>query len=271
MNPVKERLELLLNTRYRASGSTTKPVFKVPFSIPEMNKFAIKNIYMPYSFFDIAAGDRDTNLFIFRDSLAVEITLGLDTGNYNNLSLAEHLETEMNNNTTDGLTYFVTVDEIKNKMTITNSGPTNFELRFNASNEIAKLLGYTTAESVNQFHPDQVVNLTGASSYTANYPMRLRTRTINIHSNLVAESDMFVKSVDRKQGISDIKGADILYQFQNDKLVDEIFNYSPNTYNWIKLRKGTQLSDISFKITDNDLRLIDFNGRPWQINLVFSK
>lgn len=266
----------IFDSSLRYAGSNNNPRFVIPNTGIKADSCYINQISIPHSFYNI---NNVNNEIHWTDSLAVDIMTSITPGNYTIDEYLALISSGMTSDATDGLTYTASKNSNTAKVTITNSGPTNFAFRYVTSQECPPcffvLLGFYELYTDEQFFGDynRIASLTGQSSYTANANYYVSIRTIYIKSNLAKQavnyfSSAFVNNLDNYyigSGKNDIIATIPVTTSFNDLIVQE----NPNKIVNFELN-GYGITDLHFElVSDDNYEPIDLNGRSWTIEIIF--
>lgn len=266
---------------YRFSGSNNNPKFIIPYSGISAKSFYVNKVIIPHSFYNI---NNVNNKIHWTDSLGVELTSTVTPGDYTISEFITALGNAMTASATDGLTYSVTKNDNTKKITITNSGPTNFDIRYDttqtAPSVFFAMLGFYELYNNQQFYGDynRIALLTGQSSYTANYSYWLSIRNIYLKSSLARtsreyESYAFVNNVHPTSYLTDTGINDILTTIPvtsnpGDLIVKEPY-FEPEKV-ILNDKAAYGINDISFElVSDESYGQVDLNGRSFIVEIVF--
>lgn len=267
---------VILDSTYRYSGTNNNPRYNLPDVGVKGRRVYVNTVGLPHSFYNITSNNN--NLY-WIDSLTASLTSTIPVGNYSISELLTELGTQMTADATDGLTYSASRDTKTNKVTITNSGPTNFALNTNSStlNGIRTMLGfYANGESNQDTYGDYARlyiggNLSGASSYTAVDSYYIAQRSVFIRSNLTRKAQNYESTT---LTYNNIKNS--VETGRKDYLI-----YLPVTTDFgdmmewkvgndpVKLDLNSNVTELTFELVDEDNNQIDLNGRSWTIEIVF--
>lgn len=268
-----------LDSQYRSRGTNNKPVFNIPEGV-RANSVRVEAIAIPHTFYNIHPGNQNLD---WTDNNAADLQSTVPSGHYSLSELLTELGVQMSADTTDGLTYTATVNSTTAKITITNSGPSNFDIRFDTTQVcpacFLKMLGFFEPETESQiFGDDNRINgsLSGASSYTAADSYFVGKRYINIRSSIATASRKYrsyaiVNNIQTLNAFYVAPGInDIIHQLPVTTTQGDIITYTrPGTPEIYPLDSSVAITEISFHLEDENRSTVGLNGRAWQITLIF--
>lgn len=265
----------------RYTGTNDNPVFSIPNGGIKASQVFVNMINIPHSFFNI---NTSNNSFVWTDASSATHTSSVPIGDYTASELLTALETAMDADTTDGLTYSWTVDDASKKITVTNSGPSVFSLDMANSalpnpSALPKMLGFLEIALPTSFFGDDAIiqAMTGASSYTGNAvfwvgsPRSLYIRSSLGRSSRDYNSYAFVNGLNPLNGFYIDQGKnDILEMVPVTTVWGQNIHHYPKAENLvIPLNPNESISTISFEIEDQNYAKVSLNGQPFVIELIF--
>ena len=264
-DPKNLPLSYVLDSKNRFTGTNAKPSFNLQHALSGYSQFTIKSIEVPYSFYNITSNN---NVLNWTSNTPTATVSTIPIGNYNITDLLTEIATQMNADTDDGNTYTATRSTLTNKITIASSA--TFELNFDLSINLAKLLGFYPSDSSSTIQPfNSVVELTAASTYTASNSYYISPRYINLHSSLTRDTDFYSK-YSTTSLISTEGRTNILQKISlNENGFGEQIVFRPFEEYKYHLRSTQNIQDITFELTDEYLNTIDLNGRSFSIEIIF--
>lgn len=147
--------QLFIQSEKRSSGTSSNFYFNFS-KFTNIQKISLEKISLQISFFPV---NQYNNKIYFHDGIN-DYSGALTYGTYTISQLIVELVTKMNG-TASALVFDCTYNSVTNKMTITNSTNTPFELKFDGENSIGPILGFskkTTTGAIFQTS-DKVVDL----------------------------------------------------------------------------------------------------------------
>ena len=227
----------------------------------EFMKVSLISAIIPNSFNNISANNTN-NIIKFKETGDADYkTITINDGSYDILEFNSLLKELLEANSTNGLTYTLTYDEINNTVKIQNSNPTVYNTTFNfLDNDLfeyitaRKILGFQsgiyTINSVSGITSNRTVDITSGES-----SIYLRINNISNHKIIESSSSKF----------SNIVGVIGIPLSRN-----AIYVYSPNNPLRIAIEQKT-ISNIDLSLTyQNEKNKVDFSRGDFEINLEFS-
>jgi hypothetical protein len=288
--------KVIFNSAKRYAGTNQEPRFILPnVGIPAKSCYVSK-ISIPHTFYNIGTrsdpnytwGPNNSKIN-WIDSIGGVLTSIISQGNYSIDELLAAIGTSMTTSATDGLTYTATKNTITNKVTITNSGPTNFQLKWSDSTvtfekdsevrNLAKMLGFTNQETPDDFFGDdnKINDLSGAATYTGENVYFIGfTKNIYIKSNLISKSREH-QSIAYFNNLT-LNGGAIIDTGKNDVLVQvpvtgtygDYITHTPQPgYEAITLDNRSSVTEVNFSLEDDNFNILGLNGQPWVCEVVF--
>ena len=272
----------IFDSFFRHSGSNSNPRFNIPNVGIVARSFYVNKISIPYTFYNI---NNNNNKINWTDSLGVELTSELPVGDYHIDDLLIEIGTQLSTDATDSLTYSLSVNERTKKVTITNSGSSNFTIRKDTTKNnytsFFVMMGFYDAYT-DQMYGDynRISELTGSSSYTANDSYYITIRNIYVKSSLINKSKdcysyAFYNHIDDSNPFYTSTGYNnILATIPVSNVMGDLIVYRETTENdTIILNSGAlyPVSDIEFELISGEYyNQLDLNGRNWIIEVTFN-
>lgn len=270
------KTKFIFDSNQRYSGTNTNCTFVIPSPIPLTKSFEISNIEIPHTFYNITSNN---NTIRWQDNTPTNNTSTIPAGNYTIDTLLTEIGTQMTADTSDGLTYTATKNDTTKRITITNSGPSNFNLTWDhntATLNLAKILGFLLSEGQEEFYGD--ANISGvfpsaSSSYTGgnNYFIAW-PRNIYIKSNLGYKTKEHIsKALRISSGTANISSSqyNIIRKIPVETIYGDTIVEKPQLNTEIYQLKSNSVSQIDFQLLDDNLDEIDLHGQSWSIELIF--
>lgn len=268
------KVNFVFDSYYRYSGNDNNPKFVIPHTGIRASSCYIKSLIIPHSFYNINVNN---NKIEFEDSLGAYKEVSIPVGDYTMAELLTALGAGMTTAATDGLTYTATIDDKTRKVTITNSGPTAFEILTNSAgkNWLVELLGFYKPYAEDQFfgNANRVKSLQLTSStYVSDESADICVRNLYIRSSLAKTSrdyDGTALTFDNyiETGVNDIVATIPVNSAYGEKITWEP-GYEPIRIPLHNTQHG--ITEVTFELVGNDRYLpLDLNGRSWVIEVVF--
>jgi len=264
-------IKYIFNSANRYTGTNAKPTFVLPRTVADRNTFLVKSIEIPFNFYNI---NSTNNVIEWISNTPTSTTSTITAGNYTITELLTEIGSVMTADTDDGGTYTSTKNSKTSKITIAGDAG-NFEINWNTNDitkKLATMLGYHDVDSGAATQPfTQYTDSTGASTYTGPNSYFVGVRYLNVHSNLTKYTDYYSKyTTNKTSGISGEGRFDIISKIPlNDSSPGQQIVYRPFQEYIYHLKSTDVIQDVTFEITDQNLDLIDLNGVPWSIELIF--
>lgn len=269
----------IFDSFYRYSGTNSKPRFILPNVGITAKTCYVNKVSIPHTFYNI---NNLNNKIYWTDAIGGLITSVISPGNYSINEVLLEIGAQMTADSTDGLTYSATRNIKTSRVTITNSGPSVFNIRFEVNQKCPAcffvLFGFYELENDQQFYGDfnRIASLSGASSYTANANYFLNIRTVYVKSNLVRQSTnyqshAFVNNVQNLNAFFIDSGKnDIITTIPvTSTFGDFLIHESPFETERLSFQQYG-ITDVEFElVSDDNYENLDLNGRSWTIEVVF--
>ncbi len=246
---------VFLHTRNRnnkATTTSTNCTIGLDETISHIGLLEPKTVSISHTIYNVNSSN---NLLPFEDSLGAAQVATLVPSDYTSATLATEIGTQMTAEASDGLTYSATTGANTKKYTITNSGPTNFELTTTTTvNTIWDQLGYDTS-----------ADKTGAATYTADnvFDLNYGIKVLYILSKKVgagAQDDTVI--------VSDGKHYDILVEVQNDEVFGGFITWRQTKDSHCRASIKA-IKSIDLKVVGEFFQDIELNGRDWFMTMDF--
>lgn len=230
---------LLVNSKYRNSGTPSNFSYQLLVAISNPKKVALENIQIYNTAYTI--NDYNNKLY-WIDSTSVARVSTLTNGNYTATSLADHIQTVLN---AVSPTFTVSFSTTSGKITISSTG--NFSLTFgtNTVNSCASTIGFNDS------------NKTGQPTYTGENVVNLNSKYYTVHADILNTNN--THQSDQINSIIAI--------VPNNVNFGDCICYSPNLAKSFEL-KQTEISSLNFYVKDDKKNTVDLNGVDWSMNLV---
>ena len=209
----------------------------------------------PNSWYNLSSTSKNNTLSFKETGDTDYKVLIIPNGSYNIDELTNEIKTLIENNSTNGLTYTFTYNEINNKLTINNNNPTVYETMFDFTTNTTcrRFLGFleniNTINSADGIISDRAVDITDTQN-------SIYVRT-NLSSNKVIESNSG-------------KYSNILAHIPVPLSRNAFFVYDPVSPFEMELSQQS-LSNLQIFITYQDERdIVVFNKGDWEINIILS-
>ena len=211
---------------------------------------------IPNSFFNLSNNNQNNKIKFKETGDTDFITLTIPSGSYDILELSSKIKELLEANSTNGLTYTFTYDEINNTLTIKNSNPTvkNTTFDFTIENSCRRFLGFKSQEitinSTNGITSDRAVDITDTRN-------SIYIRLPNLSNNKVMES-------------SSGKFSNVIAQVPVVLNRNTFFNFEPPVEFICELTQK-QINSIDINITyQEETEAVNFENCDWEINLKIS-
>ncbi len=211
---------------------------------------------IPNSFFNLSNNNQNNKIKFKETDDTDFITLTIPSGSYDILELSSKIKELLEANSTNGLTYTFTYDEINNTLTIKNSNPTvyNSYFDFTIENSCRRFLGFKSQEisitTTNGITSDRAVDITDTRN-------SIYIRLPNLSNSKVLES-------------SSGKFSNIIAQVPVALSRNTFFIYEPPVEFICELSQK-QINSIDINITYQDeTEAVNFEGCDFEINLKIS-
>lgn len=230
---------LLVNSKYRNSGTPSNFSYQLLVAISNPKKVALENIQIYNTVYTI--NDYNNKLY-WIDASSVARVSTLTNGNYTATSLADHIQTVLN---AVSPTFTVSFSTTSGKITISSTG--NFSLTFgtNTVNSCASTIGFNDS------------NKSGQATYTGENVVNLNTKYYTVHADILNTNN--THQSDQINSIIAI--------VPNNVNFGDCICYSPNLAKSFEL-KQTEISSLNFYVKDDKKNTVDLNGVDWSMNLV---
>jgi hypothetical protein len=236
--------ELYFTSDRYDSGSNNRPNYLLSHDIQHIRKLKVGSAVIPYSFYVI---NSNNNGFTFEETAGGgSVSFNLVEGNYSATTFTAQLKSQLEANSVNGYTYTVSISSSTNKITISTAS--NFIIELANSNGIT---GYSSTTGASTIHTgNNVVNLAG----TNNVYLRSNLAT-HLARNTIVENSNLYNNILAQIPLNGTTGSIIYKDFIDSEFLDI----------------QTALRDIEFYITDEDDKIIDFNGAPFSVKLQLYK
>jgi hypothetical protein len=208
---------------------------------------------IPNSFYNLSNNNQNNKIKFKETGDTSFITLTIPSGSYDILELSSQIKTLLEANSTNGLTYTFTYDEINNTLTIKNSNPTvkNTTFDFTIENSCRRFLGFKSQEisitTTNGITSDRAVDITDTRN-------SIYIRLPNLSNSKVLES-------------SSGKFSNIIAQVPVGLSRNTFFIFEPPVEFICELSQK-QINSIDINITyQNETEAVNFENADWEINL----
>ena len=208
---------------------------------------------IPNSFYNLSNNNQNNKIKFKETGDTSFITLTIPSGSYDILELSSQIKTLLEANSTNGLTYTFTYDEINNTLTIKNSNPTvkNTTFDFTIENSCRRFLGFKSQEitinSTNGITSSRSVDITDTRN-------SIYIRLPNLSNSKVLES-------------SSGKFSNIIAQIPVALSRNTFFIFEPPVEFICELTQK-QINSIDINITyQNETEAVNFENADWEINL----
>lgn len=248
--------KLILFSQNRTLGSENQPTFI--FSNPPLqaDSFYVRKVSIPNSVYNVNVYNNTLELL---DGVTY-VTATIPVGNYQTDELLTEIGTQLTAVGATG-TYSATRDVNTSLVSITNSLGITFTLGWDQNDvtkQMAYDLGFYPATSVSDTGKPQPVATSGTTHTANNVYWISPVKTINIQSNLTSKGQPAYTTRGWENIIESVQTASsygqmITVEYENPIVVP---------------LATKNITDIRFKLLDENLKPIDLNGRDWVIELV---
>jgi hypothetical protein len=261
--------KLILNSANRSSGKPHCCRFVLKNPGLKAVSYQVKKVEIPHSFYNIT--DRN-NVINWDDDTGTNQISTLTNGNYTVDELLTHVGAVMTADTladTGTASYTLSKDVNTKKISITNNLLANFDINWGAT-EVTKQLAYDlgfypTPSAEDQGRPEPVA-VNAQSTHTAN-----NSYWIGAPKNILIKSSLANRAF--KPACTTLaKGGgvvDILEQVLVDTVAGEITTKEFINPVRVPINPHNTIFELDFELLDQDLNLLDLNGREWSIQILF--
>ncbi len=223
--------------------------------INEVLSVSCVSAIIPNSFLNISVHNKNNKLRFAEQAGGGEKTITIDDGSYDILELNTKIKSLMEANSTAGLTYTFTYDEITNQVNIKSSDPSNqTNFNFLGTDTCRRCLGFTQSE----------FTITTSSGITSDRTVDITDGRNSIFIRLPSCSNN--KIIESSSG----KYSNIVSQIPVTLSRNTFFTYEPTKPFECELTQK-QINYIDVKITfQNEEENVDFLRGDWEINLIIS-
>lgn len=250
----KTHVALEVDSNKRTTGSIGSFNYHInrPITFNRRRQYFVRleDIKLPITYYNI---NSTNNTFIIEEDNGVsqvDLSVSVPSGNYQPSELLTELQTLLNANTNQVNTYTLNKSDITGKVSIVfTGGSTQITVKaLSYGSTLNTILGFdntdrTTADSVILYSPNHVIFS----------PVRF----LRIETDITS-SNYYTKDSNKRIGamvpITELRGNIQLYDNHDGPL----YQFS-NTHN---------ITNIDFKVVDQDNNVIDFNGVDWSCLLV---
>jgi len=211
---------------------------------------------IPNSFYNLSNNNQNNKIKFKETGDTDFITLTIPSGSYDILELSSKIKELLEANSTNGLTYTFTYDEVNNSLNIKNNNPTvyNTTFDFTIENSCRRFLGFKSQEitinSTNGITSDRAVDITDTRN-------SIYIRLPNLSNSKVIES-------------SSGKFSNIIAQVPVALSRNTFFIYEPPVEFICELSQK-QINSIDINITYQDeTEAVNFENADFEINLKIS-
>lgn len=253
----KVQAQVFIDSKKRTDRSVSSTNFQFPLAsdvrLPHSNDVVYEAVFTDINIpavFDNISGDFN-KLRILEDG-ADNVDITLSKGFYSIDELVGEVQTELNANTLNSITYTVAYDEITGIVTISRSGGTSIELvGSDTESTLAHALGFVVGTS----YPESGGVITSPNKAFTNLQRHLKIVITNITGNNQYESDGLL-SLSKIVQIDEGRAVSLNGRNNNDYPIQ----VSPNTYNQLRVL-----------LMDADDNVIDLYNNDWSFSIVFLK
>ena len=246
--------DLNLTSQQDFNNSGTLNLFEnITAADDEVLAVSLISATIPNSFYNLSNNNKNNKLKFKETGDTDYITLTIPSGSYDILELSSVVKTLLEANSTNGLTYTFTYEEISNELTIKNSNPTVKSTTFDFTNEDScrRFLGFKSQEisitTTNGITSDRAVDITDTRN-------SIYIRLPNLSNNKVMES-------------STGKFSNIIAQVPVALSRNTFFNFDPPVEFVCELTQK-QINSIAINITyQEETEAVNFENADWEINL----
>lgn len=246
-NDTLQYSEIYLHSSKFDSGSNNEPVYQLEQSIRTVKEIKVQSVVIPFTFYAI---NSNNDIFTIIETTGTsEITITLTNGNYTSSTFTALLKTLLEAESIangNSLTYTVTVIAATNRLSISASG----DFLVNVTNS-KRITGFTVATT------------SAASAIATNTIFLAATNNLYLRSNLAnfLQRDSVINNNLNYNNILKIipleaNSGDIVY-----------LQFSDAEY----LAIETDITDLSFYVTDDDGFRVDFQGGEFTIVIQLKK
>ena len=208
---------------------------------------------IPNSFYNLSNNNKNNKLK-FKETGDTDFqTIIIPSGSYDILELSDKVKELLENNSTNGLLYTLTYDEITNELNIKNNNPTvyNTTFDFTIEDSCRRFLGFKSQEitinSTNGITSDRAVDITDTRN-------SIYIRLPNLSNNKVMES-------------SSGKFSNVIAQVPVALSRNSFFNFEPPVEFVCELTQK-QINSIDVNITyQEETQPVKFENADWEVNL----
>lgn len=255
---------LILDSAQRHSGTSQNCSFVVPSPGIIGRAYEVVRLEIPHTFYNITAAN---NVINWTTNTPTATVTTIPVGDYSITALMSEIGTQMSADTDDGLIYSCSENTVTKKLTITNSGLSNFELNWGTtiSERFAKMLGFGGVSVNTDIGVPAVPVVTGAATYTGN-----NVYWVGLPKNLYLKSNIANKSDEPSAMVITPGGGNtnIIHKIQVSTVFGESIIFEPNSVRINKLN-NQPITHINFQLLDDNFEEIDLNGNEWGVELLF--
>lgn len=250
---------LILNSNQRTRGTAENPTFVLQTGI-QANSCYVRSVNIPNVFYNINDNNNLINVD-FTELSTTDTDIQLTNGSYNTTQLMNHISAQITAGAT-GTNYLASYSNITHKISLTSTESFIVNWDKNAkTKQLANDLGFYPS-NVSSDGKQEPVATTG-TSHTANHVYWIQPiKTLYIQSSLCNHSS----ATATRSG----SGFNILETVHTDTAFGESIVKSYDSLYLHNMNQSTTITEIDFKLLDENLNPLYLNGRDWMIELVFN-